>query len=72
MTTPETGTGGLVNQPTAKPSRKVSLSGVGGAFAIVIVWAVHAFTEVEVEPEVAAAFGVLASIAVAYFVRERA
>ena len=64
----------LVDQPTAKPSRKVVGGTLGGAVAIIVIAIINRFIMPEGEAfgvEVSGAITVLVGSAVAYFVRER-
>ncbi len=50
----------------AKPVRKVTAAGLGGAIATVIVWALKEFTNVDITPDVAAALAAIIAFAAGY------
>lgn len=60
----------LVNQPTAKPTRKVAAGGIGGALSIILTYLVQAIFNVELPAEVASAVTLLVSFASSYIVKE--
>ena len=53
-----------------KPTRKVGAAGLGGALAIILVWAVGAFTSVVIPAEVGTAIGTVFSFAAGWLVKE--
>lgn len=59
-----------MNQPTLKPTRKVTAGTTGGAAALLIVWGARQLG-LDVPPEVAAAAVLLVSSAAAWWTRER-
>ncbi len=64
----------LVNQPTAKPTRKVTGGGVAGLTAVVVLWAaglVGLDMPEDVAVAIGALIGVIAATLGAYLVRER-
>ena len=62
----------LVNQPTAKPTRKVAATGIAGAITIVLVYTVQSLFNVEIPAEVSSAITLLISFASGYIVKEEA
>lgn len=54
-----------IDQPTARPTNKVTAGVVGGALSVVIVWLIG-----DVPPHVAVAFSTIFSFGLAYFVRD--
>src|SRR6185312_11008368 len=65
-------TPGLVDQPNALPTRKVTGGVAGGAIACIVVWAANRYLNADVPPEVAGALATIIGGAVAYIVRDRA
>lgn len=61
----------LVDQPSAKPTRKVAAGGIAGAVTMIAVWAAKLFGNVDVPAEIAVAISTLVSFATSYLVRER-
>jgi hypothetical protein len=61
-----------MDQPTAAPTDKVAAGAIGGAITVIAVWAVKAFTDVDVPAEVSAAVTAIVSTVLAYLVPERA
>ena len=63
----------LVNQPSARPSRKVANgAGVGLACGVILVYVVETVIEQKLPAEVAAAVGTITTALASYFIRERA
>lgn len=62
----------LIEQPTPNPTRKVAAGGIGGALAIVLIYAFQITTNVELPAEVAGAVTLLVSFATSYIVKEQA
>ena len=60
----------MPNQPTLKPTRKVTAAGLGLPVAMVLVWILQA-SGVAVPPEISAAIGSIISFALAYMIREK-
>ena len=65
-------TPGLVDQPNALPTRKVTGGIAGGAIACILVWAANRYLHADVPPEVAGALATIIGGGVAYIVRDRA
>lgn len=60
----------LVEQPTASPTRKVAAGGIGGAVAIVLIYAFQQLTGVLLPAEVAGAVTLIVSFGTSYIVKE--
>ena len=60
-------TDGPVKSRSGAPVRKVAASGVGGALATLILWALAQFANFHPEPEVAAAITTVITFLVGYF-----
>jgi putative flippase GtrA len=58
---------GPVKSRTAAPVRKVAASGIGGAIATLVLWALAQFANFHPEPEVAAAITTVITFLVGYF-----
>lgn len=56
------------NEPTVSytPQPKVVAAGIGGAVAVIVVWALQTFANIQVPAEVAAAFATVLSFASGY------
>lgn len=50
------------------PTRKVGSSAIGGALATIVIWAVNAYSGVEMPPEIAASITTIIMALIAYFV----
>ena len=61
----------LISQPTAKPTRKVTAAGIGGAIATIAIWVAQEFGGITVPPFVGTAAGGLLAAVFGYFARER-
>lgn len=53
------------------PTPKTTGGAFGGALAVVLIWVLKVTTSVEMPPEIAAAFGVVVTSAVAYLIPAR-
>jgi H+/Cl- antiporter ClcA len=53
------------------PTQKTTGGAFGGALAVVLIWVLKVTTQVEMPPEIAAAFGVIVTSAVAYLIPAR-
>lgn len=62
----------LMNQSTATPTRKVAAGGIGGAVAIVLIYAFQTFTGAQLPAEVASAVTLIVSFGTSYIVRDEA
>lgn len=62
----------LVEQPTAAPTRKVAAGGIGGAIAIVLIYAFQTATSIVLPAEVAGAVTLIVSFLTSYLVKEEA
>lgn len=60
----------LVNQPTAAPTRKVGAGAIGGAIAVVLIYAFQELTRVTLPAEVAGAVTLIVSFMTSYLVKE--
>lgn len=60
----------LVSQPTAAPTRKVTATALGGAFATLTAWALQTYGGVDVPPGIEAALAVVFAVLMGYIVRE--
>lgn len=57
------------DQPTSKPTAKVSAAGVGGSISVVLIYMVKTVFNVEIPSEVAASIATVVSFLSGYFVR---
>jgi hypothetical protein len=53
------------------PTQKTTGGAFGGALAVVLIWVLKVTTHVEMPPEIAAAFAVVVTSAVAYLIPAR-
>ena len=62
----------LIKQPTFAPTRKIAAAaGIGIPLAAVIAWVLSLY-QIDMPPAVEAALGSLVSVAIGYFVKDRA
>jgi hypothetical protein len=60
------------DQPSATPTPKVAAVGVGGAFAVILIWAAQAFGDITIPAEVAASFATIFAFLSGYLKRDTA
>ncbi len=62
----------LVNQPTKKPTRKVTAGSLGGILGLLLIWFARNQFDIPLGPEEAGAVVTLAFFLFSYFTRDRA